>query len=315
MPKDGSRDWNASHIPECTGRTFVITGGNSGLGYETALAIARKGGRVVLACRNLDKAEASVDSLRAERGGAEVAALELDLASLDSVRRFADEFREHHGTLDVLINNAGVMALPLRRTAEGFEMQIGTNHLGHFALTGLLLDLLVASGGRRVVTVSSTAHKAGWLRFDDLQWEQGYRKWLAYGQSKIANLYFTFELQRRLEAAGSPCIAVAAHPGYAATNLQHTGPRMAGSRFMERVMSFGNRIASQSAAMGALPQLYAATAPDVVGGEYFGPNGFMENKGHPTRVASAARTHDIDTAHRLWEVSEELTGVRYAFER
>jgi NAD(P)-dependent dehydrogenase (short-subunit alcohol dehydrogenase family) len=315
MPDEVPRGWSATDIPDSTGRTFVITGGNSGLGYETALALVRKGARVILACRNLGKAEVAVDSLRAERNDAEVEAMELDLASLESVQRFTDAFRKRHDSLDVLVNNAGVMALPLRRTAEGFEMQIGTNHLGHFALTGRLLDLLLSNDGRRVVNVSSTAHKAGWIRFDDLQWEQGYRKWLAYGQSKIANLYFTYELQRRLEAAGSPCIAVAAHPGYAATNLQHAGPRMDGSLLMERVMSVANRLASQSAAMGALPQLYAATAPGVEGADYFGPGGFMETKGHPARVSSVARAHDADTAARLWEVSEELTGVRYAFER
>jgi len=315
MPEQLPHKWTADDIPDCSGRTFIITGGNSGLGYESALAIVRKGGRVVLACRNLGKAGVAVDSLRAERRDAEVEAMELDLASLESVRGFAAAFRERHATLDVLLNNAGVMALPLRRTAEGFEMQFGTNHLGHFALTGLLLDLLLAGDGRRVVTVSSTAHKLGWLRFDDLQWEKGYRKWAAYGQSKIANLYFTYELQRRLEAAGASCIAVAAHPGYAATNLQHAGPRMEGSRLGESVMSFGNRLFSQSAAMGALPQLYAATAPGVGGGEYFGPDGFMENWGHPRRVSSVPRSHDTDAALRLWEVSEELTGVRYAFAR
>jgi NAD(P)-dependent dehydrogenase (short-subunit alcohol dehydrogenase family) len=313
MPGNAPQRWTAENIAECGGRTFVITGGNSGLGYETALALVRKGGRVVLACRNLGKAGVAVDSLRAERRDSEVDALELDLASLDSVRRFAEAYHDRYDRLDVLINNAGVMALPLRRTADGFEMQFGTNHLGHFALTGRLLDLLLAGEQGRVVTVSSTAHRMGRIRFDDLQWERGYRRWRAYGQSKIANLYFTYEIQRRLEAAGSRCIAVAAHPGYAATNLQQAGPRMEGSRIKEGVMNLGNRLLSQSAAMGALPQLYAATAPDVRGGEFFGPDGFMENSGHPKRVSSVARSHDAETAAKLWEVSEQLTGVRYAF--
>jgi NAD(P)-dependent dehydrogenase (short-subunit alcohol dehydrogenase family) len=203
------------------------------------------------------------------------------------------------------------MALPYSRTADGFEMQFGTNHLGHFALTGLLLDVLLATDAARVVNVSSGAHRMGRIRFDDLQWEHGYRKWFAYGQSKLANLLFTLELQRRLEAAGKRPIAVACHPGYAATNLQAAGPRMAGSSLMEALVGVGNRLFSQNAAMGALPTLYAATAPDVQGGDYIGPDGLAELWGHPAKVGRSAAARDAATASRLWEVSEQLTRVSY----
>jgi NAD(P)-dependent dehydrogenase (short-subunit alcohol dehydrogenase family) len=209
------------------------------------------------------------------------------------------------------VNNAGVMALPYRTTADGFEMQLGTNHLGHFALTGLLLERLLGTPGSRVVSVSSTAHKVGRMRWDDLPWERGYSKWRAYGQSKLANLLFTYELQRRLEEARAQTLAVACHPGFAATNLQTAGPRMARSAFGERGMLLINRLFAQSAEMGALPTLYAACADDVEGGEYFGPDGFSESWGHPTRVRSSSRSHDHQDQARLWEVSEQLTGVRY----
>jgi hypothetical protein len=203
------------------------------------------------------------------------------------------------------------MALPYRKTADGFEMQFGTNHLGHFALTGLLLDRLLATPGARVVTVSSGAHRMGNIRFDDLQWERGYGKWRAYGQSKLANLLFTYELQRRLDAQSAPLIAVACHPGYAATNLQFAGPRMEGASFMESLSALSNDYFAQNAAMGALPTLYAATAADVRGGDYIGPDGFAELWGHPRKVQSNRRAHDRDLARRLWEISESLTGVRY----
>jgi NAD(P)-dependent dehydrogenase (short-subunit alcohol dehydrogenase family) len=227
------------------------------------------------------------------------------------VRRFAEAFSAAHPRLDVLCNNAGVMALPYRRTTDGFEMQFGTNHLGHFAVTGLLLERLRATPGARVVNVSSGAHRAGSIRFDDLQWEHGYKKWLAYGQSKLANLLFTFELQRRLEAAKAQMISVACHPGYAATNLQSAGPRMQGSSFLESVMELGNRLFSQNAAMGALPTLYACTAPQVRGGDYIGPDSIGELWGHPKVVGSSAASRDQQTASRLWDVSQELTGVKY----
>lgn len=308
-----SQQWTAADVPDLSGKTIIVTGGNSGIGYEAARQLAGKNARVVLACRDQGKADTAAAAIRGEHPGATVEVMALDLASLASVRAFAEAVRRQHPRLDVLCNNAGVMALPYRKTADGFEMQFGTNHLGHFALTGQLLDVLRQTAGARVVNVSSGAHRAGWIRFKDLQWERGYRKWLAYGQSKLANLLFTYELQRRLTAAQVPVLSVACHPGYAATNLQSAGPRMAGSTFMERVTDLGNRLFAQSAAMGALPTLYAVAAPDVQGGDYIGPDGVGEMHGHPRKVRSNGRSHDQDTARRLWEVSEELTGVRYAF--
>jgi NAD(P)-dependent dehydrogenase (short-subunit alcohol dehydrogenase family) len=303
--------WTIDRIPNLAGKTIVVTGGNSGIGYEAALQFARHGALVVLACRHLDKAREAIDRIKAAHTEAAVEAMQLDLASLASVRTFAEAYRARHRTLDRLCNNAGVMALPYRKTADGFEMQFGTNHLGHFALTGLLLETLLRTGGARVVTVSSGAHRMGGIRFDDLQWEHGYRKWAAYGQSKLANLLFAYELQRRLEAAGASVISVACHPGYAATNLQLAGPRMAGSSLLEFLSNLSNRVVAQDAAMGALPTLYAATAPDVCGGDYIGPDGLGELRGHPKKVQSNARSHDLEAARRLWGVSEKLTGVRY----
>ena len=303
--------WTSHHMPDLSGKTCIVTGGNSGLGYEAALQLAGKGARVVLACRNTEKARDAIEAITSAKPGASLEAMELDLASLTSVRGFAKNFLDTHGALDVLCNNAGVMALPHRRTPDGFEMQFGTNHLGHFALTGLLLERLLGTPGARVVTVSSTMHRTGKIHFDDLQWERRYSKWGAYGQAKLANLLFTYELQRKLDAKGASLITVACHPGYAATNLQATGPRMQGSKLMERMTQVANRLFSQSAAMGALPTLYAATSPEVRGGDYIGPDGFMENRGHPKKVRSNARSRDQSAAARLWELSESLTGVHY----
>jgi NAD(P)-dependent dehydrogenase (short-subunit alcohol dehydrogenase family) len=303
--------WTADDIPDLTGKTIIVTGGNSGIGYEAALQLARKGANVVLACRDPGRAGDAAERIRSGFSAASVGVMALDLASLASVRSFAEEFSHRHARLDVLCNNAGVMALPYRRTEDGFEMQLGTNHLGHFALTGLLLERLLSTEGARVVNVSSTAHRMGKMRFDDLQSERGYGKWRAYGQSKLANLLFTYELQRRLAAAGADAISVACHPGYAATNLQLAGPRMQGSSMLERMSSLANALFAQSAAMGALPTLYAATAPDVCGGDYIGPDGFGETWGHPKKVGSNARSRNGSDAARLWEISEELTGVHY----
>jgi NAD(P)-dependent dehydrogenase (short-subunit alcohol dehydrogenase family) len=266
----------------------------------------------VLACRNPEKARAAEREVAAAAPAPHaVAARALDLADLASVRAFADAFRKEHAALHLLVNNAGVMAIPLRRTADGFEMQLGTNHLGHFALTGLLLDLLLAAPDARVVNVSSSMHRLGRIDFDDLQSERSYGPWRAYQQSKLANLLFTFELQRRLARRGARAIAVAAHPGYAATHLQEVGPRARNARLMTWAVSMGNRLFAQDAAMGALPSLYAATAPDVRGGDYFGPDSWFEMRGHPRRVGTTARARDEQAAARLWSVSEELTGVRY----
>jgi NAD(P)-dependent dehydrogenase (short-subunit alcohol dehydrogenase family) len=286
--------WTAADLPSQEGRTIIVTGANSGIGLVSARELARAGAHVILAVRNVAKGEAAA----AEVGhGAEVRAL--DLASLASVRSFAEGVR---GPVDVLINNAGVMAVPESRTADGFEMQIGTNHLGHFALTGLLLDRITD----RVVTVSSGAHRIGKIRLDDLNWERGYRRWPAYGQSKLANLLFTFELQRRLAAADSSVIATAAHPGYAATNLQsHT------ASIQDTIMGVLNHVLAQSADMGALPTLFAATQA-IPGGSYVGPDGFGEQRGHPHLVGCSAEARDEAVAARLWELSEQLTGVASA---
>jgi NAD(P)-dependent dehydrogenase (short-subunit alcohol dehydrogenase family) len=303
--------WTTRDIPDLHGTTMLVTGANSGLGFETALALAGKGAHVILACRDVGKGGEAEARIRAAHPGASTTVMALDLASLADVRRFAAAVRGATPRLDVLINNAGVMALPERRTQDGFEMQLGTNHLGHFALTGLLLDRLLAASRARVVTVSSGFHRLAQIRFDDPQWERGYAKWPAYGQSKVANLLFTYELQRRLAARSSGVISVAAHPGYASTNLQFAGPRMEGSSLAERLSAIGNRLFAQSAAAGALPQLHAATAPGVQGGDYFGPSSMGELWGAPRKVTSNAHSRDAAVAARLWELSERLTGVRY----
>ena len=303
--------WTADDLPDLTGRTIVVTGANSGLGYETALALAARGAGLVLACRDPGRAEAAMKSISRGSSGAPPTVMALDLASLASVRAFAEEFLARHDALHALCNNAGVMAIPKRVTADGFEMQLGTNHLGHFALTGLLLERLLTTPGARVVSVSSTAHRFGAMRFHDLQWERGYSKWRAYGQSKLANLLFTFELQRRTEAAGVNLLCTACHPGYATTNLQLAGARMKGSARLESFWNGMNRLLAQSAAMGALPTLYAIASDDVKSGDYLGPDGFMQQSGYPVKVSASASARDPEAAAKLWEISRELTGVGY----
>jgi NAD(P)-dependent dehydrogenase (short-subunit alcohol dehydrogenase family) len=294
-----SSKWTASDLPSFAGRTVVVTGANSGLGLITSRELAGAGAHVVLAVRDIAKGEQAAQTIS---GSTEVRAL--DLSDLASVEAFADAWE---GDLDVLVNNAGVMATPERRTTDGFELQIGTNHLGHFALTNRLLPRITD----RVVTVSSTAHRTGKIRLDDLNFEQGgYGRWVAYGQSKLANLLFTLELQRRLEEAGSPVRALAAHPGYAATNLQgHTA-----SGLQHRIMALTNRLLAQSDAMGALPTLYAASQ-DLAGASYVGPGGFQEQRGHPAPAKRSAAAQDADTARRLWQLSEKLTGVAFPLTR
>ncbi|MQY24715.1 oxidoreductase [Nocardia aurantia] len=288
--------WDTSNIPDQSGRTVIVTGANSGLGAVTARALAAAGAQVIMACRDEVKARAVANSI-----GERAQVRRLDLADLSSVREFAASIDR----ADVLINNAGVMAVPLRRTADGFEMQIGTNHLGHFALTGLLLDKIAD----RVVTVASGAHIIGKIDAADLNWERRrYNRWAAYGQAKLANLLFTYELQRRLTAAGSSKLALASHPGYAATDLQsHT------ETFMDKVMVVGNRVLAQSAEMGALGSLYAATATDVAPGGYYGPTGLGGARGYPVACKSSAASRDEVTAGRLWELSEQLTKVTFPF--
>jgi NAD(P)-dependent dehydrogenase (short-subunit alcohol dehydrogenase family) len=309
--QNAAMPWTAADIPDLAGRTAVVTGANSGIGYHAALELARHGAHVVLACRDDARGAAAMGRLTTEAPAAQAELATLDLADLASVRRFAESYASTHPGLDLLVNNAGVMALPQRRTADGFEMQFGTNHLGHFALTGLLLPRLLTRPGARVVTVSSTAHRMGRIDFDDLNAERRYRSWPAYGQSKLANLLFTVELQRRAEAAGADLIAVAAHPGFAATNLQAVGPQMAGRRLVGLGMAIGTRVFGQSGVMGALPTLYAATQPGVVGGAYIGPGGPFQQRGHPKLVSMSGPARDPGVARRLWEVSEQLTGVRY----
>jgi NAD(P)-dependent dehydrogenase (short-subunit alcohol dehydrogenase family) len=306
--------WTASDIPDQSGRTVLVTGGNSGLGYQTVLQLARKGAHVLLAARDRSRGQAALKRLAAEAPGSRTDLAELDLADLASVERFSTGFLAGGQDLDVLVNNAGVMAIPHRETtAQGYERQFGTNHLGHFALTGRLLPALIKRPGSRVVTVSSNQHKrTKGINFDDLQGEHSYQPWPAYAQSKLANAMFVLELDRRLRAAGLDVISVGAHPGFAATNLQISGPRSGGTGLVAHAMGFGTRLLGQPASYGALPQLYAATAEDVHGGEYFGPDGPGEMRGHhPKLVQFSAAARDEAAAARLWAVSEKLTGVTF----
>lgn len=306
--------WNASDIPDQSGRTAVVTGANSGIGYVTARELARRGARVVLACRSEDRGTQALERLRAEVPSAAAEFGRLDLADLRSVRAFAESYardEEDGGGLDLLVNNAGLMALPQRQTADGFETQFGVNHLGHFALTGLLLPSLLRTPGARIVTVSSAFHALANIDIGDLNSERDYRRWIAYGRSKTANLLFTHELARRLAATGSDVVAAAAHPGYAQTNLQAAGPRMEGRKVAERVMWLGNRALAQPATKGALPSLYAATAPDVRPDSFTGPR-VLGWQGAPGRSWRAKWTLNDTASERLWEASERLTGVRYS---
>jgi NAD(P)-dependent dehydrogenase (short-subunit alcohol dehydrogenase family) len=295
--------WTTADIPDQTGRTAVITGANTGLGYETAAALAAKGAHVVLAVRNLEKGKEAARRIEQAAPGARTQLQELDLTSLDSIRAAADQLRSAHESIDLLINNAGVMMTPKSTTKDGFELQFGTNHLGHFALTNLLLDRVLAAPGSRVVTVSSVGHRfARGIRFDDLQSERSYSRVGAYGQAKLSNLLFTYELQRRLQ--GTSTLAVSAHPGGSNTELARNVP--AAVRVVFEAIA---PLITQSAAMGALPTLRAATDSGVLGGQYYGPDGFGEQRGYPKVVASSAASHDTEAQRRLWAVSEELTSV------
>jgi NAD(P)-dependent dehydrogenase (short-subunit alcohol dehydrogenase family) len=305
--------WTAADIPDQTGRTVLVTGANSGLGLRTAEAVAAKGARVLLGCRDPGRGEAARSAVAALATGPAPELVSLDLADLGSVRDAARSVADAVEGLDVLVNNAGVMAMPLRRTADGFELQFATNHLGHFALTGLLLPALLRAEGR-VVTVSSNGHRMGRNDWSDPNWERRrYLKWMAYGQSKLANLLFTRELARRARETGSSLVAVAAHPGNSATHLLPASTDASGWRVVGQIMNWGNRLIAQPDSAGALPQLYAATMPDVIPGEYFGPDRFFQLRGHPTRVGSSTAAQDDDSARRLWELSEDMTGVTYAW--
>jgi NAD(P)-dependent dehydrogenase (short-subunit alcohol dehydrogenase family) len=295
-------NWAAENIPDLTGKVVIVTGANSGIGYEMVRALIRKRATVILACRNKDREQAAERQIAQGYPGAKAELGLLDLSSLASVRRFAGEFTRRYDRLDILINNAGIMRTPFGKTADGFELQFGVNHLGHFALTGLLLDLIIRTPQARVVTVSSWGHRFGKIDFDNLNADKGYDAGAAYGQSKLANLLFTYELHRRFRGAGVDAIAAAAHPGWTA------GTNLAVHWRMVRLL---NPFIGQKPSMGALPALYAATAPDVQGGDYYGPGGWQGLSGYPTKVRSSDRSYDPAVAAKLWTISEELTGVRY----
>lgn len=294
--------WDSGDIPDQKNRVAIVTGSSSGIGYETARVLANKKATVIIAARNLQKGKAAADNIKTGNSEADIRVMELDLANLASVRRFAEKFKQQFNRLDLLINNAGVMMPPYSKTADGFELQFGTNHLGHFALTAHLIDLIMDTNDSRVVNVSSGGHTYGKLDFSDLNWEKrSYKKTRAYGDSKIANLFFTYELQRKLDHSDSKTIAVASHPGWTATELQrHAG-----------VFNFLNRFVAQDISIGALPTLYAAIGPDVKGSDYYGPSGWREMRGYPKKVESNKPSHDEANAKKLWKVSEELTGVKF----
>ncbi|MER7168507.1 oxidoreductase [Micromonospora sp. NPDC000207] len=293
--------WTVEDVPDQSGRTAIVTGSNTGIGFETARMLAGRGARVTLACRDTDKAAAALQRIRAEHHAADLTVARLDLTDLDSVAAFAAAYRADHDRLDLLVNNAGVMMPPLQRTRQGFELQFGTNHLGHFALTGHLLPLVSTTPAARVVTVASVAHRNGRIDFDDLNWERRrYRRWAAYGQSKLANLLFTLELQRRLSAVGSTARATSCHPGLAATEL---------TRHSNVVAVLAGRFVGMSPPDGALPTMRAATDPQAEGGSYWGPAGRFETSGPPVPVGRTDAAQDTATAQRLWAESERLTGV------
>jgi NAD(P)-dependent dehydrogenase (short-subunit alcohol dehydrogenase family) len=301
-----SEQWTENNVPDQRGRVAVVTGANTGLGFDTARVLAERGATVVLAVRDTEKGKQAAQRISTAAPGADVTVAHVDLSSLASVRAAAAELRERYAGIDLLINNAGVMYTPRQKTADGFELQFGTNHLGHFALTGLLLDRITSVPGSRVVTVSSIGHRIrAAIHFDDLQWDRSYDRVKAYGQSKLANLMFTYELQRRLTAAAAPTLALAAHPGGSDTELARHAP--AALRWLLPVV----RPLMQSAAQGALPSLRAATDPAVLGGQYYGPDGLGEMKGSPKLVKSSKQSHDAELQRRLWTVSEALTGVQF----
>jgi NAD(P)-dependent dehydrogenase (short-subunit alcohol dehydrogenase family) len=307
--KVNNNHWTIENIPDLSGKVSIVTGANCGIGFETAKELTRKCAHTILACRSLEKGEAALAEIKNEIPNASAEVIQLDLSSLASVHQFAKDFKAKYDRLDILVNNAGVMYVPYGKTEDGFERHFGTNHLGHFALTGLLIDLLHNTPDARVVTVSSVGHRSGEMDFEDLMFEggRGYRGQRVYGRSKLANLLFTYEMQRRFEAMDANIIAVAAHPGGSNTNLA----RNVEDRWYFRLMRPLFEVVAQSAAMGALPTLRAAVDSDVKGGDYYGPEGFMESAGYPVIVQSSEASHNLEDARKLWEVSEELTGVHY----
>ncbi|WP_420545848.1 oxidoreductase [Nitrosopumilus sp.] len=302
--------WSFDDIPDLSGRTIIVTGGNSGLGFEAVKSFSAKGSQTILACRDEDSGESAKKKIQEEHPNAQINIMSLDLADLESIRSFAAKFDEQHDNLDVLLNNAGIVC-PYKKTKDGFEIQMGTNHLGHFALTGLLLNCLKNTKGSRVVNVSSLGHKFGKMDFDNFMFEKGnYSIMKAYGNTKLSNLLFTYELQRRFEKFHVDCIAVAAHPGVAKSNLaKHVSKKL----LYKIGMGISNLIMSQSTSMGVLPEIRASVDPLVKGGDYFGPGGFQEWRGHPVKVKSNDASYDLKNAKELWNISEKLTKVRYDF--
>lgn len=312
VPFLDANGWSIEDVPDQSGNTIVITGANSGLGFEATEILAAKGAHVVMACRSLDRGKRARDEIHDGYPHAELTVRELDLADLESVQSFVETVEANHPDLDVLINNAGVMAIPRKETADGFEYQFGVNHLGHFALTaGLLETLRDTHGETRIITQSSQLHTNGEIHLEDLNWRDGYDKWGAYAQGKLANVLFAYELDRRLSGAGWNVTSVACHPGFAATNLQQRGPEMQGSTLRLWAMKAANAIVAQSARQGALPMLFAATEPTLDGGEYVGPDSLGGMRGSPALQDSSDRSYDEALARRLWEASEELTGAEY----
>lgn len=301
--------WTEIDIPDLTGKTAIVTGANSGLGYHVALEMARKGAHVVMACRSKNRAREAMDLMLKEIPNASLEIMLLDLASRESIRAFSEAIKEKYSSLNILINNAGIMGIPRTLTTDGFEMQFGTNHLGHFALTGLLFDMIRGTPGSRVVTVSSLMHQFGVMNFNDLMGEKSYKRWTAYSQSKLANLLFAYELQRKFENINADSISLGAHPGYAATNLQFAYAKMKSSVLDRWFNNLANKVLAQSSAQGALPELFAATAPQAEGGTFIGPD--RGSRGFPKVVRSNTRSYDIESARKLWQVSETLTGIHY----
>lgn len=301
-----AENWTTQNIPDLTGKVIIVTGANNGIGYEAAKEFTRKGAHTILACRNMEKAQKALEKIKAEIPNADAEVMTLDLANLQSVRQFTEAFKAKFNRLDVLLNNAGIMMVPYGKTADGFERQLGTNHLGHFALTGLLLDTLLSTPGSRIVNISSLAHRQGYMDFDNLQFEngEGYTPQKAYGRSKLANLLFTYELQRRLEARGADTIALAAHPGISNTALADHFP---GVKYLRPLFGWF----MQPAAMGALPGIRAAVDPAAQGGQYYGPDHPRGARGYPVVVESNHASRNLADAEKLWQVSEELTGIAY----
>ncbi|HES59402.1 MAG: SDR family NAD(P)-dependent oxidoreductase [Calditrichaceae bacterium] len=299
-----NQNWTTGNIPDQKGRIIVVTGASSGIGFETAKALAEKNARVIIAVRNEGKGRNAVQKLKNENDNVQAEFMLIDLADLESVKGFAEKFKAKFDQLDLLINNAGVMIPPYSRTKDEFELQFGTNHLGHFALTGLLLDVIQKTNNSRIVNVSSSAHRYGNINFDDLNWgKRSYRKWRAYGDSKIANLYFTYELQRKFEQSGVDIIAAAAHPGITMTDLQRHS----------KIIEFFSGFVAMKSKQGALPTLRAAVDESARSGDYFGPDGFQQMRGFPIKVRSNKLSYNIEIAKKLWDVSEKLTGVTYKF--